>query len=388
MSSSSPRHVVILGATGSVGESAAAVTRMLPEEITLVGLSGYNNQTRLFELAKEFQPLALCTKEAQGAQLLREQLCILEKSCLVFHGEEGLLSLATLPEADIVLVTISGTGGLQPALAALNAGKDLAVASKEILVMAGEEIMTTATTNQCRILPVDSEHSAIFQCMEGRDPSTIRRLILTCSGGPFRKKTATELLKVTPEMALCHPTWSMGRKITIDSATLFNKGLEMIEAHFLFNIPMEKIEVVIHPESIIHSMVEFIDGSILAQMSHNSMTLPVQYAFTYPRRVTGPCPYLDLPSIGHFTFETPRYDVFPTLDLARRAGTVGGTLPAVLNAANEAAVELFLTGQITFPEIWQKVEHVMDTVPLVEHPSLEEILAADKAARKAIAELV
>ena len=380
-----PRRVVILGATGSIGDSATKVARALPQEMKIVGLSGHKNQKRLLELTQEFQPPTISTCDAKNAALLKQKL---GDTTTVLHGQEGLLSLATLSEAELVLVAISGTAGLQPSLAALKSGKNLAVASKEILVMAGEEVMATAAAHHRQILPVDSEHSAIFQCLEGRDPSSIRRLILTCSGGPFRKTAASELPSVTPEMALRHPTWDMGRKISIDSATLFNKGLEMIEAHFLFGVPMEKIDVVIHPESIIHSMVEFVDGSIIAQMSQNNMMLPVQYAVTYPARIAGPCSYLDFTSIGRLHFETPRSDIFPALDLARRAGTLRGTMPAVLNAANEAAVALFLENKIPFPDIWKMVEHAMNSIPLIEHPSLKEIIEADQAARKLVIEQV
>jgi 1-deoxy-D-xylulose-5-phosphate reductoisomerase len=277
-----------------------------------------------------------------------------------------------------------GTAGLKPALRALESGKDLAVASKEILVMAGEQVMATAKRTGCRVLPVDSEHNAVFQCLEGQDPTTVKRLILTCSGGPFRKASATDLASVTPEQALKHPTWSMGRKISIDSATLFNKGLEMIEARWLFNIPMEKIDVVIHPQSIVHSMVEFVDGSIMAQMSSTDMALPIQYALTYPERHSGPCAPLDLTSVGRLDFEAPRTDLFPALELARRAGTLGGTLPAVLNAANETAVEAFLAGRLSFPGIWESVDRAMDSVPFVEHPSLDELINADRAARAVV----
>ena len=277
-----------------------------------------------------------------------------------------------------------GTAGLRPALKALEAEKDLAVASKEILVMAGEEVMSTAAKSGSRVLPVDSEHNAIFQCLEGRDPSTIKRLILTCSGGPFRKASAADLASVTPDQALRHPTWSMGRKISVDSATLFNKGLEMIEARWLFGIPMEKIDVVVHPQSIVHSMVEFVDGSIIAQLSTTDMALPIQYALTYPDRFAGACAPLDLAAIGRLDFEKPRSDLFPALDLARRAGTAGGTLPAVLNAANEAAVDAFLAGRLSFPGIWESVERAMDTVPFVAHPSLEQLVEADTAARDAL----
>lgn len=387
-SSSLTRCVAILGATGSIGSSAIEVARALPDRMRIAGLSGNQNEERLLELAREFQPHAICTKDATATrrieQALTEQHEAHHFSHSIFHGEEGLLKLATLPEADLVLMAISGTTGLKPALAALEARKDLAVASKEILVMAGAQVMSAAKHHSCRVLPIDSEHSALFQCLEGRDPTTVRRLILTCSGGPFRNTPAEELWNVTPEMALRHPTWQMGKKITLDSATLFNKALEMIEARWLFDIPLEKIDVIIHPESIIHSMVEFVDGSILAQLSQNNMMLPIQYAITYPDRVPGPASYLDLASIGKFHFEKPRDDVFPALQLARKAGSIGGTMPAVLNAANEKAVELFFEGKIRFPEIWQRVAHAMKTVPHLSHPSLEEIIAADQAARKLV----
>jgi len=377
------RHVSILGATGSIGSSAAEVARTLPERMKIVGLSGNNNQERLLELTQEFQPHAISTKDEATAALLKKNL---KNHCHVFHEAEGLLKLSTMPEADLVLIAISGTAGLAPALAALEAGKDLAIASKEILVMAGWQVMEAAKKHHRHILPVDSEHSALFQCLEGRDPATVRRLIITCSGGPFRKMPADELWNVTPEMALRHPTWNMGKKITFDSATLFNKALEMIEAKFLFNMPMEKIDVIIHPESIIHSMVEFVDGSMLAQLSQNNMMLPIQYAVTYPDRVPGPASYLDLASLASLHFEKPRHNVFPALRLAREAGTQGGTMPAVLNAANEIAVALFVEGKIRFPQIWELVEHAMNTIPLVKNPSLDEILIADKAARRLVAE--
>ena len=374
------RRVVVLGATGSIGESTIRVARALPEQIEIVGLSGRNNSARLLELAREFPSASLCAGDAAAASSLSSQL----KGRPVLHGAEGLDHLASLPEAELVLIAIVGTAGLRPALQALKAEKDLAVASKEILVMAGEEVMATAKRSGRRVLPVDSEHNALFQCLEGKDPSTIKRLILTCSGGPFRKATAEDLASVTPEQALRHPTWSMGRKISIDSATLFNKGLEMIEARWLFGIPMEKIDVVIHPQSIVHSMVEFVDGSIIAQMSTPDMALPIQYALTYPNRFVGPCAALDLAAIGRLDFETPRTDLFPALDLARRAGTAGGTLPAVLNAANEAAVDAFLAGHLSLPGIWKNVKSAMDEVPFVQHPTLEELIEADRAARAVV----
>lgn len=370
------RRVVILGATGSIGESAMRVARAMPDRIEIVGLSGRNNTGRLLELAREFPEAELCAGDEAAAKQLSHDL-----GRTVLHGEEGLLTLAALPEADLVLVAIVGTTGLKPALHALENDKDLAVASKEILVMAGELVMATAAKMGGRVVPVDSEHNAIFQCLEGQDPSTVKRLILTCSGGPFRKADAADLASVTPEQALRHPTWSMGRKISIDSATLFNKGLEMIEAKWLFGMPMERVDVIVHPQSIVHSMVEFLDGSILAQLGSTDMALPIQYALTYPERLTGPCAPLDLTALGKLEFEAPRNDLFPALDLARRAGTAGGTLPAVLNAANEAAVDAFLSGKLPFPGIWESVARAMDEVPFVEHPTLDQLIAADHAAR-------
>ena len=374
------KRIVVLGATGSIGESTMRVVRALPEHLEIVGLSGKNNTEMLQQLAREFPSAALCARDAASASVLQAEF----QERVITHGEAGLEMLAMLPEADLVLIAIVGTVGLKPALRALEAGKDLAVASKEILVLAGEEVMATAQRMGRRVLPVDSEHNAIFQCLEGKDIATVKRLILTCSGGPFRQASAADLASVTPEQALLHPTWSMGRKISIDSATLFNKGLEMIEARWLFGIPMEKIDVVIHPQSIIHSMVEFIDGSILAQLSSTDMALPIQFALTYPERLAGPCVPLDLTTLGRLDFEAPRTDCFPAINLARRAGTAGGTLPAVLNAANEAAVEAFLLGKITFPAIWEKVEQAMERVPFVQHPSLKELIAADQAARNCV----
>ena len=374
------KRVVVLGATGSIGESTMRVARALPEQIEIVGLSGKSNRARLLELAREFPAATICAEDTAAADALHSAL----PERTVHHGNEGLEELASLPEADMVLVAIVGTAGLRPALRALGSDKDLAVASKEILVMAGEEVMATAARTGRRVLPVDSEHNAIFQCLEGRDPSAVKRLILTCSGGPFRGASAADLASVTPEQALRHPTWSMGRKISIDSATLFNKGLEMIEARWLFGVPMEKIAVVIHPQSIVHSMVEFVDGSIIAQMSATDMALPIQYALTYPERRAGACAPLDLTTVGRLDFEAPRTDLCPSLDLARRAGTAGGTMPAVLNAANEAAVDAFLAGRLSFPGIWESVARAMDTVPFVEHPTLDQLIEADRAARDAV----
>lgn len=356
------RRLVVLGATGSIGRSARKVARDVPDRMEIVGLSAHSDQSGLAEAAREFPGAATALSKGPG-------------------GVERLVELATLPEADMVLIAIVGTGGLKPALAAIEAGKDIAVASKEILVMAGEIVMAAAARKGVHVLPVDSEHNAIFQCLEGRDPGCVQRLILTCSGGPFRTTAGADLDAVTPEMALKHPTWSMGRKITIDSATLFNKGLEMIEARWLFNVPMSKVDVVIHPQSLIHSIVEFVDGSQLAQLSHSDMCFPIQYAITWPERVPNTLRPLDLAAIGRLDFEAPRRKDFPALDLAREAGEKAGTLPAVLNAANEVAVGAFLERSIPFPAIWKTVERVMDECSFSAHPSLEELCAIDSEAR-------
>jgi 1-deoxy-D-xylulose-5-phosphate reductoisomerase len=292
-----------------------------------------------------------------------------------------LLKLATLPEADIVLIAIVGTAGLQPALAAIRAGKNIAVASKEILVMAGEIVMNEARRHGVKVLAVDSEHSAIFQCLDGKPSSSVRKLWLTASGGPFRTTPREEFAGITVERALKHPSWVMGRKITIDSATLFNKGLEMIEARWLFDVEMARVGVVVHPQSVIHSMVEFVDGSMIAQLSTPDMCLPIQYALTYPERAGSDRVQTNLAKYGSLTFEEPDTERFPALSLARRAGEAGGTLPAVLNAANEVAVEAFVNRKLSFPGITEVVRRTMDTHQVVEHPTLDQILAADRWAR-------
>src|SRR5437016_2286977 len=390
------KRVVILGATGSIGESALTVARDIPERMEIVGLAAKSNAQKLAAAANEMRPESVCLVDATKLDILRRAL---EYKPQIFTGEEGLLEIACLTDADMVLVAIVGTGGLRPALAAIEAGKDLAVASKEILVMAGEIGMREARENSVHVLPVDSEHNAIFQCLESgrglsapkdRGPeaaptfqsSDIRRIILTASGGPFRETPRKDFDSITPEQALKHPTWNMGPKITIDSATLFNKGLEMIEAHWLFGVEMDRVEVVIHPQSIVHSMVEFADGSTLAQLSYSNMRFPIQYAVTWPDRVPNTLPPLDFSKLSKLEFFTPRYDDFPAMNLARRAGEIGGTLPAVMNAANEIAVAGFLGRQVSFPGIWQIVEEVMNRHTSVAHPDLDAILEADRWARK------
>lgn len=377
----SPRSIVLLGATGSIGRSACRVARDLPERVRVAGMSGYRNMTQLAAEANELRPAALAVPDEAAAAELRGGLDY--QPADIFTGAEGLSRLAVMEGADTVLVAIVGTGGLRPTLAALEAGKDIALASKEVLVMAGELVMAAARRHGRRILPVDSEHNAIFQCLEGHEVRAVRRLILTASGGPFRTWPAEKLRVVTREEALRHPTWEMGEKITIDSATLFNKGLEMIEARWLFDLEIGRIDVVIHPQSIVHSMVEFVDGSVLAQMSHSDMRFPIQYALTWPERLAGSLPRLDFAELGQLDFEEPRYDVFPALDLARQAAERGGVVPAALNAANEVAVAEFLAGRVAFPRIWEVVAGVLDGTADAPAGDLDSLLAADAAARDA-----
>jgi 1-deoxy-D-xylulose-5-phosphate reductoisomerase len=373
------KKVVLLGSTGSIGTSTVKVAEDLPERISFVGLGAGNNSELLLEQTRKHAPKVISIGDPAKVKELSKALGM---GTEVFSGPEGLLKMATLPEADIVLIAIVGTAGLQPALAAIRAGKDIAVASKEILVMAGEIVMREARAHGVRVLAVDSEHSAIFQCLDGKPPESVRRLWLTASGGPFRQTPKSDFSSITVERALKHPSWVMGRKITIDSATLFNKGLEMIEARWLFDIEMARVSVVVHPQSVVHSMVEFVDGSMIAQLSTPDMCLPIQYALTYPERASSQRVQTNLAKLGSLTFEEPDPERFPSLALARRAGEVGGTLPAVLNASNEIAVEAFVNRRINFTQISETVARTMERHKVVPHPSLEQILEADAWARR------
>ena len=372
------KRVILLGSSGSIGESTCKVARALPDKMKIVGLGVAKSTERLLEQAKEFGVKALAVSDPQAAEKVKSKL---PAGAKFFPGAEGLARMVEETDADMVLVAIVGTAGLAPALAALRSGKDLAVASKEILVLAGSAVMAEAKKRKRQVLPVDSEHNAIFQCLQGANEKEVRKVILTASGGPFRQSRAAELEKVTVAQALKHPTWSMGKKITIDSATMFNKGLEMIEAHWLFGLPMKQVEVVVHPQSIVHSMVEFIDGSVLAQLSVTDMCFPIQYAVTFPERMPSGLPPLDLAKLGRLTFEAPDEKRFPALRLAREAGDAGGTLPGVFNAANEVAVEAFLAEQIPFPRIWGMVDEVMQKHTTLSSPDLEAIIEADRWAR-------
>lgn len=385
MSTTGPKKVVILGSTGSIGESALKVARELgPSKMQVVGLAAGTRTEKLAAQAKEFGVKDVCIYDESRSKDLRSLL----PDATLSSGPDGLLELATLPQADIILVSIVGTAGLQPTLAAIAAGKDLAIASKEILVMAGEIVMKAAWEKGIAVLPVDSEHNAIFQCLAGQQASEISRLILTASGGPFRTWENEKLADVTLAQALKHPTWTMGQKITIDSATMFNKGLEMIEARWLFGVGMEKVDVIVHPQSIVHSMVETVDGSVLAQLSTTDMCFPIQYAVTWPQRCATGLKPLDFAELAKLEFEAVREDAFPSVRLAREAGFAGGSLPAVLNAANEVAVEAFVTSQLSFTGIASVVEETMGKLTSAPGSTLSEILAADEEARSLAAQLI
>lgn len=378
----SVKKLVLLGSTGSIGTSTLKVAREIPERMEIVGLAAANSVEALADQVRETGVKHVGIYNAEKEAELRASI---PDDVVVHVGLEGLIELARLEGADMVLVAIVGIAGLHPAFAAIDAGKDLAVASKEILVMAGELVMRAAREKGVKILPVDSEHNAIFQCLEGHESvrnKEISRLILTASGGPFRTMDAGLLEDVKLEQALKHPTWEMGRKITIDSATLFNKGLEMIEARWLFDVEMDRVDVIVHPQSIVHSMVEYVDGSVLAQLSTTDMCFPIQYAVTYPERMANGLKPLNFVELGKLEFEAPRRDAFPAIDLAVRAGTEGGTLPAVLNAANEIAVDAFVDGKIGFTDIWRVVEQTMDAHVWNAGETLEALIAADENARE------
>jgi 1-deoxy-D-xylulose-5-phosphate reductoisomerase len=367
------KRIAILGSTGSIGQQALDVIRALPDELKVVGLTGNKNLKLLERQIQEFQPKMFCSSVKPD----------------VSHGGQFLSAedIASHPEVDFVIVATVGKAGLSATLAALRVGKTVALASKEVLVMAGEVVVREANLHQSQILPVDSEHSAIWQCLQGEE-SKARRLLLTASGGPFYRHSRAELAEVTPEQALRHPVWKMGRKITIDSATLMNKGLEVIEANWLFSFPFDSIEILIHPQSIVHSMVEFADGSLKAQLSWPDMRLAIQYALSYPRRWPNPeLPRLDWNKITSLTFEPVDYDRFPCLRLAVEAGKSGGTYPAVLCAADEVAIDLFLSHRICFTDIAEIVQETLEQHRNISTPSLEDILAADNWARECAARI-
>ena len=372
------KRLSILGSTGSIGRNTLEVVRRTPDAYKVVALAARNNIRLLESQIEQFKPEIAAVFDKSEADRLRSKKLPVK----ILSGEEGVIEAATLENVDMVVSAIAGSAGLMPTLAAVKAGKTIALATKEALVMAGKIIMAEALKRGARILPVDSEHSAIFQCLNGRDTAEVKRIILTASGGAFLGRSASELAGVTPEDALNHPNWDMGRKVTIDSATLMNKGLEVIEAYWLFNIPVEKIDVVIHPQSIIHSMVEFIDGSILAQMSAPDMKGPISYALSYPHRMKSVMPALSLTDAAKLTFEKPDHEKYPSLLLAYDALRRGGTMPCVLNSSNEAAVEAFLNKKISFTAISQVVLKTMSEHSALKGETIDEVLSASNWARQ------
>jgi len=387
-SSSKERRMVILGSTGSIGVNALGVAAHLGDSYRIAGLSAYGNTEKLLEQVREFNPEVIAVWEESAAQEIRARgLRVHGKPLIVLSGIEGLIELATWPSANFILSSVVGAVGLRPLLAALRAGKTVALANKEALVMAGQLVVNEAKRWKATLLPVDSEHSAIFQCLQGSPRKSVRKLILTASGGPFYRYKKP-LSEVAVEQALAHPTWRMGRKITIDSATLMNKGLETLEAAILFELPIDRCEIVIHPQSIVHSLVEFVDGAMLAQLSLPDMCLPIQYAMTYPDRMPGRLASLDLAKARQLEFYEPDFKRFPCLGLAREAARKGNTWPAVLNASDEVAVHAFLHGQIKFTEIAKIVEKALTKHKGSSRLSLESVLEADRWGRQVAKELI
>lgn len=372
-------RIAILGSTGSIGTSTLEVVRQHRDEFEIVALAAGNNVERMIEQVREFSPTLVSMGTKEAAEEVQKEV---SADVRVVWGKEGLLEVAQAPDATYVVSSLVGSMGLPPTLAAIEAGKKVGLANKETLVTAGHLVTETAKKHQVPILPIDSEHSALFQCLNGERSEDVRKLILTASGGSFRDRSREELTGVTKEQALNHPNWSMGAKVTIDSATLMNKGLEVIEAHWLYGVPYEDIEVLIHPQSIIHSMVEFHDGSVMAQLGTPDMKIPIQYALSYPRRLPLKTEPLDFVKLARLDFRAPDFERFPCLRLAFEAGKAGGTMTTVLNAANEVAVEKFLQDEIPFLQIEEIVEGALLKHKKVDNPSLEEIQQADRWARE------
>ena len=373
------KNLVILGSTGSIGENAVKVASRLRGELRVVGLAAGANAARLAEQACDLDCPSVAIADPGGTAILADAL---PPETKILSGMDGILEMVVGENVDLVLCAIVGADSLRPTLAALEAGKDLALASKEALVMAGPLVVAAADANGARILPVDSEHSAVFQCLEGRSIDEVSKVILTASGGAFRDWSSERMATATLSDALAHPTWSMGPKVTIDSATLMNKALEIVEASRLFGLPGERIKVLIHRESVVHSMVEFIDASFMAQMAHPDMRHPIQYALTYPDKLDSELPRLDLSVLGALTFETPDQSKYPSLGFAHEALSAGGTMPAVMNAANEVAVEAFRSGAISFVDIWRMIEDVMSSHKQSDISDLTDVEAADAEGRR------
>ncbi len=381
------KNLTVLGSTGSIGCNVLDVVRSFPDRYNIVGLAAGRNISKLLDQVLEFDPELISVADESGADQLCQQLPA-EYRNRVRYGTDGSCEVAALAPAHITISAIVGAAGLLPTLAAIEAGKDIGLANKETLVMAGKLVIDRCREKGVQLLPVDSEHSAIFQALEAGHRDDVSKIILTASGGPFREKSQQELETVTPDQALAHPNWDMGRKISIDSATLMNKGLEVIEAKWLFDVSVDAIEVVVHPQSIVHSLVEFQDGSVIAQLGIPDMRIPIAYALSYPRRLPMSLPGLNLAQCSHLDFHDPDYDRFPALSLAFNAIRKGGIQPAVLNAANEVAVDAFLEGHISYLDIASIVAKVMDKVQKGSEDSIDDILLADRQAREEASLLV
>ena len=378
------KGLTILGATGSIGTQTLDVIRKEKDNFRLIAVSANSSVKKMKEIIKEFSPKYVAMMDFSASKEIENYCHEVSNETVVLSGIEGLIKISTLPEVDIVVTSVVGMIGLRPTFAAIQAKKDIALANKETLVVAGEIIIKAAKENNVQILPVDSEHGAIFQSLQGNDIKDLKNIILTASGGPFRGKKTEELKNITVENALNHPKWKMGRKISIDSATLMNKGLEVIEAHFLFDCPYENIKPIVHPQSIVHSMVEYKDGSIIAQLASTDMRLPIQYALNYPKRHDAVAESLDFYQISSLTFEKPDFETFKCLKLAFEAGKKGGLMPAILNAANEVAVQLFLDNKIKFLDISEVIEEAMNTFEAESKESydIDTIIELDKKIRE------
>lgn len=372
------KKIAILGSTGSIGKSTLDIIEKNPERFKVVALAAGENIDEIKRQIEKFHPLIVSVINKEKAFKLKETI---RSDIEILYGAEGVKNVASFFDADLVVSAISGAAGLMPTLAAIKAGKNIALANKETMVIAGDIVTKMSRKNGVKILPVDSEHSAIFQCLEGQNRSFLKRVILTASGGPFLNLSKKELNNVKPNQALCHPKWKMGKKITIDSASLMNKGLEVIEAKWLFEVGFDKIDVLIHPQSIVHSMVEFIDGSVTAQMGIADMRIPIAYALSYPERIENNLPRLNFIQTNNLQFYKPDTEKFRCLQLAYKAGIEGGTYPAVLNAANEVAVEAYMGEKIKFTDIPGVIEKILNAHDSVKEPSLEEIMQADSWAR-------
>lgn len=375
--------LAILGSTGSIGVQTLDVVDRFPDKLRVVALAAETSVDALAGQYERYRPAIASLMDPKATDALRGRI----PAEAVHTGMDGLLTAATHPDVNVVVVSVRGAIGLLPTLAALEAGKTVALASKEVLVAGGDVVMRASRKHGAPVVPIDSEHSALYQCLHGEEHSAVSKLILTASGGPFRNCTREEIERVTVADALAHPTWNMGAKITVDSATLMNKGLEVIEAHWLFDVPAERIDVVVHPQSIVHSMVEFVDGSVLAQMGLPDMRLPIQYALFYPERAANDLPRLCLPEVGSLTFEKPDLVKFPALALAFEAARVGGSMPAVLSAANETAVAMFLEERIGFTMIADTVREAMTAHETTEVRTVDDVLTADEWARRFVREM-